>query len=131
MRLLSALIFMLSSLAGLAHAAPPGTVEAQESFESRQRDLVALAGHLGMLHRLHQLCGDGYREGLYRVRMQQIVELEVPMGSTRLDMVAAFNSAYRDASRDYLACGVDAQTLYESEAKQALLVVERLYAPFR
>ncbi|MEM9232776.1 MAG: TIGR02301 family protein [Pseudomonadota bacterium] len=112
-------------------AAQRAPVDARENFEARQRDLVSLAGHLGSLHRLQQICGSGYRPELYRNRMQDVVELEVPMGSTRLDMIAAFNSSYRDMSRAYLACGDAARATFETEAQQALRVVERLYAPFR
>lgn len=104
--------------------------EAREAFESRQKDLVTLARHLGALHRLHQVCG-GYDPQRYRKRLQQLIPLEAPMGRTRLDMTAAFNAAYRDMSRLYLGCSGGAWGARAREARAALEVVDRLYRPFR
>lgn len=120
--LLSIVVFVIGSASA--------QIDAQKSFEDRQKDLVRLARHLGSLHRYHQLCSS-YRPDLYRDRLQQIIKMEVPMGATRLDMIAAFNSSYRSASRLHLSCGSIAQGEQEQAAKNALIVVERLYAPFR
>lgn len=127
--LILALMTAMGPVGATAIQAKP--VDAKDAFDTRQQDLVSLAGHLGALHRLHQICGPGSRPDLYRSRMQQVVRMEAPMGSTRLDMVAAFNSSYRDMSRAYLACGDGAQDTFIAEARTTLRIVERLYAPFR
>ncbi|ADM10167.1 hypothetical protein PB2503_10579 [Parvularcula bermudensis HTCC2503] len=113
--------------------APPAAaqIEAREAFMERQDLLVRLAGHFGALHRLDQLCGRGYEDDRFRKRMREIVPLEVPMGATRLDMVEAFNTGYRNMSRVYLSCSAEAAAAYESEARESLSVVDRLARPFQ
>ena len=105
--------------------------EAAEAFESRQADLVDLANHLGVLHRLRQVCHPEEEPDMFRRRLMAIIPLEVPKGSTRLDMIAAFNGGYRAAASDHVICGREARSAYAGEAEQALIVTERLYAPFR
>jgi len=129
MRLSILLCAIISAAIGSAAAKDP--IEASEAFEQRQRDLVSLAGYLGQLHRLHQVCGDPYNSNLFRNRMKEVVPLESPMGSTRLDMIAAFNEGYREASALYSACDDEVQSIYEKTAERALVVTDRLYAPFR
>ena len=131
MRKLILLAATLVALPTLAPAPAAAQIEARQSIEQRQKDLVSLASHLGALHRLQQVCGGGYDQNLYRQRMMEVVNAEVPMGATRLDMIAAFNSSFRDMSRLYIACGEDAKAAREEEARQALAIVDRLYAPFR
>ena len=126
---LAALFLAVTVFMAAPVAAQP--VDAKESFDRRQEDLVALAGHLGTLHRLQQVCGGGYESNLYRNRIQQVIRAEEPMGATRLDMIAAFNSAYRNSSRQFLACDAIAEDLQVEEARKALRIVDRLYAPFR
>ena len=111
-----------------AHAQAP--VDAKTAFTERQADLVALAGHLGALHRLRQLCAYTENVDLFRNRMRELVPLEAPMGRTRLDMIAAFNEQYRSQSTAHLTCSDEARTTYETEAAAALTVTNRLYAPF-
>ena len=112
-------------------AAQPRVPEAAAAFEERQRDLVALAGHLGTLHRLRQVCYVEENPDLFRWRMRSLVPLEMPMGATRLDMISAFNAGYRDATALHAICGREARAAYAAEAERALVVTERLYAPFR
>ena len=105
--------------------------EAKEAFDRRQADLVALAGHLGALHRFRQLCAEVWEDpDLFRNRMREIVPLEVPMGRTRLDMIAAFNSGFRDASRDHLVCSSETRNAYQGAAEAARAVTQRLARPF-
>lgn len=115
----------------LGAAAQPRVPEAKAAFEARQRDLVALAGHLGALHRLRQVCYVAENPDLFRARMMTLVPLEMPMGGTRLDMISAFNAGYRSASSLHTICGREARAAYAAEAERALAVTERLYAPFR
>ena len=112
-------------------SAQPRVPEAAEAFAERQRDLVALAGHLGTLHRLRQVCYVEENPDLFRLRMMTLVPLEMPMGATRLDMISAFNAGYRQASARHAICGREARAAYAREAERALVVTERLYAPFR
>ena len=112
-------------------AAQPRVPEAKETFEARQRDLVTLAGHLGTLHRLRQVCFVEQNPDLFRLRMMTLVPLEMPVGATRLDMISAFNAGYRGASSLHAICGREARAAYAQEAERALVVTERLYAPFR
>ena len=124
-------LFLAASALSAAPPAVAQPMDAQQSFEGRQHDLVTLAGHLGTLHRLQQVCGGGYDTNRYRNRIQQVIRAEEPMGATRLDMIAAFNSAYRNSSRQFLACDAITQDLQVEEARKALRIVDRLYAPFR
>ena len=119
-----------ASLCGPA-AAQPRVPEAAEAFAQRQADLVALAGMLGELHRLRQVCYVEEGPDLFRQRMMSIVPLEMPMGATRLDMISAFNAGYRAASSQHAICGREARAAYSRTAERALVVTERLYAPFR
>ena len=118
----------MRALAALVLAAQP---EAADVFEARQVDLVALARHLGALHRLRQVCHPEEQPDLFRQRLMAIIPLEVPKGSTRLDMISAFNAGYRGAASAHVICGREARAAYASEAEAALGVTERLYAPFR
>ena len=123
---------MLAGVPAVAPAAAqPRVPEAAEAFQNRQRDLVALAGHLGALHRLRQVCYVEESPDLFRLRMMTLVPLEMPMGATRLDMISAFNAGYRAASGEHAICGREARAAYAREAERALGVTERLYAPFR
>ena len=123
---LCAVAFALASA-----AAQPRVPEAAEAFAQRQADLVTLAGHLGELHRLRQVCYVEEGPDLFRQRMMSIVPLEMPMGATRLDMISAFNAGYRAASGQHAICGREARAAYSRTAERALGVTERLYAPFR
>ena len=105
--------------------------EAADAFAERQDDLVELASHLGGLHRLHQVCHPEEEPDRFRRNLMAIIPLEVPKGSTRLDMIAAFNGGYRAAASSHVICGREARSAYASEAEAALIVTERLYAPFR
>ncbi len=105
--------------------------EAAEAFEQRQQDLVTLAGHLGTLHRLRQVCYPDESPELFRRRLMTLIPLEVPMGATRVRMIDAFNTQYRDTSREHATCGRQARQDYALAAEAALGVTERLYAPFR
>nr|WP_246408468.1 TIGR02301 family protein [Parvularcula dongshanensis] len=117
---------------GLVPAPAGGRVpEAEEAFAARQADLVSLAGSLGTLHRLRQLCDEGEDPDLFRTRLMALIPLEVPVAATRAEMIAAFNAAYREASQEHAICGPEAEALYAEEGERALAVTERLYAPFR
>ena len=105
--------------------------EAGTVFAQRQADLVALAGHLGGLHRLRQVCHPEEDPDRYRDRLMAIIPVEVPKGSTRLDMIAAFNAGYRAKASEHAICGREARSATSAEAEAALIVTERLYAPFR
>ena len=105
--------------------------EAADAFGTRQADLVALAGHLGGLHRLRQVCHPEEEPDMFRRRLMAIIPLEVPKGSTRLDMISGFNAGYRAAASAHVICGREARAAYAAEAEAALAVTERLYAPFR
>lgn len=105
--------------------------EAADAFAERQDALVELASHLGGLHRLHQVCHPEEDADRFRKGLMAIIPLEVPKGSTRLDMISAFNGGYRAAASAHVICGREARSAYASEAEAALAVTERLYAPFR
>lgn len=122
-RLLAALAFLPASA-----AAQP---EAADAFAQRQDDLVTLASHLGGLHRLRQVCHPEEDPDRFRRSLMAIIPLEVPKGSTRLDMISAFNGGYRAAASGHVICGREARAAYAGEAEAALAVTERLYAPFR
>ena len=126
---------MKRAIVALAALAMPGMASAQpeaaESFGERQADLVLLASRLGTLHRLHQVCHPEEEADKFRRALMGIIPLEVPKGSTRLDMVSAFNGGYRDAASAHAICGREARAAYAAEAEAALMVTERLYAPFR
>lgn len=124
-------------LLALLVASSLGTAQAQDvpeaaaAFAQRQADLVALAGHLGELHRLRQLCFADENPDLFRRRMMALVPLEVPAEATRKDMIAAFNEGYRAGAGDHAICGQAARADYREASEEALGVTERLYAPFR
>ena len=126
---------MKRALIALAALALPGTAlaqpEAAEAFGDRQADLVLLAARLGTLHRLHQVCHPEEEADKFRRALMGIIPLEVPKGSTRLDMISAFNGGYRDAASQHAICGREARADYAGAAEAALVVTERLYAPFR
>ena len=126
-----AILAAVAALCVVPASAQPRVPEAAEAFRDRQRDLVALAGHLGALHRLRQVCYVEESPDLFRLRMMALVPLEMPMGATRLDMISAFNAGYRQASGLHAICGREARAAYAAEAERALGVTERLYAPFR
>lgn len=126
---LAALLLAALLPAGAARA--QAVPEAAERFEARQRDLVALAGKLGQLHRLRQVCYPRSDPDLFRERLLTLIPLEAPPGGTRLDMVDAFNAGYREAAALHLTCSGAARADYQREAELALAVTERLYAPFR
>ena len=131
MRRALALLLLAASLAPALTPVRAQVPEAAEYFRQRQEDLVALARHLGGLHRLRQVCYPEDSPDLFRRRLLALVPLEAPMGGTRLDMVAGFNAGYREASNAHGFCGDEARAAYAGEAEAALAVVERLYAPFR
>lgn len=127
-------VLILISVVMVAGGGPAGAsqvrVDAKTAFDQRQVDLVTLAGHLGALHRLRQICAYHENADLFRNRMREIVPLEAPMGRTRLDMISAFNQQYRSQSRAHLTCGDEAWASYERQAQAALRVTKRLEAPF-
>lgn len=131
MRRVAVLAALACVLGAPPAAAQPRVPDAREAFEARQQDLVALARHLGTLHRLRQVCYVEDNPDLFRVRMMTLVPLEMPVGATRLDMISAFNAGYRSASAVHAICGREARAAYAREAERALAVTERLYAPFR
>ncbi|MEM9988899.1 MAG: TIGR02301 family protein [Pseudomonadota bacterium] len=122
-------------LAHQAYAQANAPVEAKDNFENRQADLITLSGQLGTLHRLHQICAQaGNLAGnldLFRGRMTELIALERPMTRTQRDMQSQFDENYRAASRLHLVCGEEALTALQREATTALIITERLYAPFR
>lgn len=126
---------MRRALAAALLAALPASAVAQPEaaavFEDRQADLVALAEHLGGLHRLRQVCHPEEEPDLFRRRLMTIIPLEEPKGTTRLDMISGFNAGYRAAAGAHVICGREARKAYAAEAEAALAVTERLYAPFR
>ncbi len=124
------LVILFAIVASATPAFAQAPVDAKTAFTERQADLIALAGHLGALHRLRQLCAYNDNVDLFRNRMRELVPLEAPMGRTRLDMIAAFNEHYRRESEAHITCSDAARTTYEAEASAALTVTERLYAPF-
>lgn len=115
------------SMDSAAVARPP---DAREYFLRRQTEMVTLAGHLGALHRLHQLCGNGSSDK-FRDHMREIIPLESPLEGTRLDMISAFNEGYRGMSDLHLSCGPEAESDYRRRANQALQATNRLSSPFR
>ena len=122
----------LAALALLALAVPArAQPEAAAAFEARQADLVALAERLGALHRLQQVCNPEEDPDRFREDLMAIIPLEVPRASTRTEMIDAFNAGYRDATSAHVICGREARRAYAAEAERALVVTERLYAPFR
>lgn len=100
--------------------------EASELFKQRQEDLVAMAGRLGSLHRLSQVCG-GYRDmTLFRDNMLAIVEGERPHAATREAMIKAFNTRYSETADLHSSCSRDAEYALREEALAALAITERL-----
>lgn len=129
--ILALFVLLVGPWLGSPPALAQEPVEAKDAFTGRQADLVELAGHLGTLHHLRRLCAQTGNLDLFRDRMRALTALEAPMQSTKRDMQTAFDDSYRDAGTTHLACGEEALSALEAEAKAALVVTERLYAPFR
>lgn len=104
--------------------------DAREVFEERQDDLIFLAGKLGGLHRLSQLC-EGEGAGVFRIRMQELLELEKPPRDTRAAMIAQFNHNYRQMAELHLFCGNEAIEDMAGEATVALSITDRISGPLR
>ena len=117
--------------AASAQQTQPEPLEARDAFDTRQKDLVALAAHLGALHRYHLLCGASDDPNLFRDRLRRLVPLESPMERTRQAMIAAFNRAYGETSQQYLTCTPDVEDAFRTEARAALELTDRLHGPFR
>lgn len=100
--------------------------EAADAFRGRQDDLVLLAGKLGSLHRLNQVCPSYGSLTVFRDRMQDVVEGERPIRATREAMIEAFNLAYNETARLHAACGSEASAAMRRDALEALAVTERL-----
>ena len=106
--------------------------EAAAVFEARQDDLISLAGKLGMLHRLNQLCPEQYQSStVYRDHMIDIIEGESPPRLTRESMINAFNQSFRQISAIHRTCSRRAEDDFRREALATLTITDRLYAPLQ
>ncbi|GGY50082.1 TIGR02301 family protein [Parvularcula lutaonensis] len=120
---------MIALLAALALAqAEPIAPEAKDVFEQRQGDLIALAGKLGGLHRLSQVCASYGNIAVFRDRMKELIDGERPPRDTREAMIAQFNASYRTMSGAHFTCSRRAETDFRREASDALRISERLSA---
>ena len=112
----------------LALALQAGVPEASDVFRQRQDDLILLSRKLGTLHRLDQVCPGGREAGVFRDRMQDVVEGERPIRATREAMIDAFNLAYNETALVHAACGGEAMGTLRREVTEALRLIERLSA---
>ena len=103
------------ALAALVLGAIPRSSLAQEAQEAQpapqptllppayDEEMMRLAGILGSLHYLRELCGA--KEGqLWRERMQELLEKEEPTAERRARLVARFNGGYRAWREIYREC---------------------------
>lgn len=116
-------------LAFQADPEPSTAPDAKAVFQKRQEDLITLAGALGGLHRLNQLCPGYGRISIFRDRMKEIIDGERPPRDTREQMIANFNTGYRRMTRLHFTCSAQAEADFKSEAIAAYSVSERLSAP--
>lgn len=107
----------------------PLAPEALLVFQSREQDLVTLAGQLGRLHRLNQICPGYGSITVFRDRMKDVIDGERPRRETREGMISNFNQGYRDMTEAHFACSAQAEADFRNEAIIALSLSERLSAP--
>ncbi|MEM1380543.1 MAG: TIGR02301 family protein [Pseudomonadota bacterium] len=119
---------MLTAALLFLAAAQADVPEARDAFRARQDDLILLAGSLGTLHRLNQVCPGYGNVAVFRDRMQEVVNGERPIRATREAMIEAFNGGYNAAAQQHVTCGRAAETDLRQEALNALSLVERLSA---
>lgn len=109
--------------------ATPLAPEAKDVFEARQEDLILLAGRLGGLHRLSQVCAGYGNIAIFRERMKEIIDGESPPRATRESMIDAFNDRYRSMSGSHFTCSRAAEADFREEALAALSLTQRLSGP--
>lgn len=98
----------------LLGALPAHRVQAAEMAYDRQ--LVRLAEVLGSLHYLRALCGE--QNGLWRARMEALLEAEKPDEERRARMVASFNHGFSSFAAVYTTCTKSAVTAIDRYMKE-------------
>jgi uncharacterized protein (TIGR02301 family) len=90
------------------------------------RDAADLAGALGSAHAIRVRC-NGRDDQYWRQYMSDMLSYEAPnRGNLRSSLVAQFNEAYQDTTRDYLKCdnrAVEAEARFAREGQE---IAERM-----
>ena len=90
-----------------------GALAAEMAYD---RQLMRLAEVLGSLHYLRALCGE--QNGLWRARMESLLEAEKPDDERRARMVASFNHGFSSFASVYKSCTKSAVTAIERYMKE-------------
>jgi len=97
--------FLVSFLlvAGFSVSALSAQAQTQEtSGPPYENQMIQLAGTLGSLHYLSNLCGD--KTSLWRDQMNELLTAEKADETRRKNLVSAFNNNYRSYADNYSQC---------------------------
>lgn len=111
----------------LALAGPAGAQGVD--YAQRARDLEGLSRIFGELHHIRRMCNPRGEAEVWRNRMRRLIDLEQPQQALRDNMVAAFNTGFREGERRYAACDRDARDRAAALAADGDAMTRRLAAP--
>ncbi len=102
--------FVMFGVLAAAIAAVPLPARAQSSQTVERpydSQLMTLAGILGSVHYLRELCGAAEGQ-VWRLQMKELLAAEGTSGLRRWQLVESFNKGYRSYSRTYRTCNKSA-----------------------
>lgn len=106
-------VSLLLALALLGTAPGKSASGAEMAYD---RQLMRLAEVLGSLHYLRALCGE--QNGLWRARMETLLEAEKPNAERRARMIAGFNHGFSSFASVYKSCTKSAITAIDRYMKE-------------